>query len=46
MHDPVPMALCAIDEPHQKFDNDHFMLKTPAFRGGEHGYSDYTFLAD
>ena len=40
-----PKAHCAIGEPHQKFDDDHFMLKTPAFCGGEHGYSDYTFLA-
>jgi hypothetical protein len=45
MHDPVPMALCAIDEPHQKFDYDHFMLKTLAFCGGGHSYSNYTFLA-
>jgi hypothetical protein len=40
-----PMAHCAIDELHQKFDYEHFMLKTPAFCGGEHGYFNYTFLA-
>lgn len=39
-----PIAHCAIDEPHQKFDHDHFMLQNLTF-GGEHGYSDYTFVA-
>ena len=39
------MAHCAIDEPYQKFDHDHFMLMTPVFCGSEHGYFNYTFLA-
>ena len=40
-----PMVHCAICELHQKFDDDHFMLKTPVYCGGKHGDSDYTFMA-
>lgn len=39
-----PMTRCTIDESHQKLSHDHFMLQNPIF-GGEHGYSDYTFVA-